>query len=317
MRDKWGKDFCLEQMDGERTPMCCIAEIPLPSEIRDFATFIRWEVAKGQGRSVMTGEHQVQSKDRILLMLQSLAAGGCDRLRKMSSIVQNSRDAKTVLAELQTLDTVGYFFAWQIFSDLVAIQHHCQLFPDNTILPSAVVRDSLSNFALFGPGARKGAHIVDGGAAAVLEHDKDSSQEKTLERARRILADFPAALKRTELEDAWNGRARGRPYDLETLEHSLCDFYGALAHRGAGAIRADGRSSDAMARAAEGSGRAWPPDARKGPSHSAGTRERQGGPAWRPNPCTAMERRDLERMVTAAGYRGGDGAEGVKKEETL
>ncbi|KAL9183375.1 hypothetical protein ACHAXT_005162, partial [Thalassiosira profunda] len=293
-RDKWGKEFCAEQMNGKRTPMCCVAEIPLPSEIGDFKTFVKWE--SRQGRGVMTGEHQVQPKERILAMLSRLAAKDCERLRNMSALFWRAHVVETILDDLRTLDTVGPFFAWQIFSDLVAIQYgHCQLFPDSTILPTWAVQGSLFDYALFGPGARKGAYIIDGGASTVLETDKDTSQAVALERAKRILAEFGTALKRTGVDKNWNECARGRPYDLETLEHSLCGFYGVLVDHCTNVIEADEKSSDAMAKVAMKANCAWPPEA-SGPSHSASTREKQGGPAWAPNPCTALERADLERM---------------------
>ena len=65
---------------------------------------------------------------------------------------------------------------------------------------------------------------MDGGAAAydVLNDDQDINQEEALARARAIVRDFPAALRRIGLEEEWNAVANGRAYDLEAAEHNLC-----------------------------------------------------------------------------------------------
>ena len=79
---------------------------------------------------------------------------------------------------------VADFFAWQIFSDLVCVQYYCQLFPDNTIIPSSVVDNSRFNYGLFGPGARKGAYIIFGGGSDLLANLKQNvSQLSTIPRA--------------------------------------------------------------------------------------------------------------------------------------
>ena len=313
-RDKWGKDTCLQHMSGKRKTICCVAELPLPSELHDFKTFLEWEVS--QGRGVMTGEHQVQPRVRVLSVLGKLAANKCSRLKKLSLTFRETRSAKVVMDELRKFDTVGDFFAWQIFSDLVAVQYHCQLFPTDTILPSAVVKDSLFDYALFGPGARKGACIIDGDAANVLESDKDANQAATLQRAKKILADFPAALERTKLDKSWARCAQGRAYDLETIEHSLCGFYGVMKRKIPKVLAADGKASKEMARAAREANCVWPPASLKGASHGPSTLERLGTSrcSWKPNPSTAMERLDLQQMVKAAQYVQSAGSD-IKKED--
>ena len=292
-RDRWGKDFCFRQMNGEIPPMCCVAELPTPNELSDFKSFVEWEVSHNRG--VMTAEHQVQSKSKIFTMLQKLATNNRVQLRMLGNVLKTSLAAQPILDELRTLDTVGDFFAWQIFSDLVSVQHHCQLFARDEILPSSVIDDSFFSFALFGPGARKGAQILDGGAAEVCEFDQDVPQAAALPRARRILEEFPKALKRIKLDEKWKVRAHGRQFDLETLEHSLCGYYCAFHNLVESVIELDDDTSKLLEKIAQENGCTWSRRQNRAPSKPASS--------WHPNPCTAMERMDLKEMVKATKNR--------------
>jgi hypothetical protein len=100
-RDKWGKDFCIKHMESE-SPMCCIAQIPLPSELNDFKKFTDWEKLT-MGRGVMTGEHQVQPYETIMSVLKQLAANNCSQLKNMSKVIMGTDNAKVVLDELKEL----------------------------------------------------------------------------------------------------------------------------------------------------------------------------------------------------------------------
>ena len=295
-RDRWGKDFCFQQMNGEISPLCCVAELPTPNELSDFKDFIEWEVSHNRG--VMTAEHQVQSKSKIFTMLQKLANNNCAQLRALGSVLKNSSAAQPILDELRKLDTVGAFFAWQIFSDLVGVQRHCQLFAKDEILPLSVIENSFFHFALFGPGARKGAHILDGGAADVCEFDRDLPQAATLPIARRILEEFPEALKRIKLDEKWKLRAGDRQFDLETLEHSLCGYYCVFHDLVESVIEIDDDTSKLLERIAREHSCIWSRRQKRSPT-PVSSPERQGGPSWQPNPCTAMERMDLKEMVKA------------------
>ena len=292
-RDRWGKEFCFQQMNGEILPMCCVSELPTPIELFDFRTFIEWEVSHNRG--VMTAEHQVQSKSKIFTMLQKLATNNCAQLRTLGNVLKKSSVAQPILDELRTLDTVGAFFAWQIFSDLVSVQRHCQLFAKDEILPSSVIDDSFFSFALFGPGARKGGGILDGEAAEVCKFDQDAPQAVTLSRAKRILEEFPKALKRIKLDEMWKIRAHGRQFDLETLEHSLCGYYCAFHNLVESAIELDDDTSKLLEKIAQENGCTWSRRQKRVPSKPASS--------WNPNPCTAMERMDLKEMVKAMKNR--------------
>ena len=135
----------------------------------------------------MTAEHQSGAgRKAVCKMLPQLAKK--KRLAALSATISAAPDAKTALDALLSVPTVGPFFAWQIFCDLASV---AAVEPD--ALPARVVTDSQTNYALFGPGARKGAYLMDGGAAAydVLNDDQDINQEEALERARAIVKDFP------------------------------------------------------------------------------------------------------------------------------
>jgi hypothetical protein len=100
-RDKWGKDFCIKQMESV-SPMCCISQLPLPSELTDFKKFTNWEKLT-MGRGVMTGEHQVQPYETIMSVLKNLAANNCSQLKKMSKVFMETDNAKVVLDGLKEL----------------------------------------------------------------------------------------------------------------------------------------------------------------------------------------------------------------------
>lgn len=274
VRDKWA------WVHGRPAPPPepCTARLPLPSEMRDFGAFISAEAAAGRG--VMTGEHQVQSRERVLCMLRQLATAKAAGLRRLSAAIAGAGSASEALGVdgLQRLDTVGPFVAWQIWSDLVMVGE-----VEPTALPLWLAAETREKFALFGPGARKGALLMDGcaEARAVLDKDTDAKQGETLARARRIVADWPQALSRMGLADAWDGLARGRTYDLETAEHLLCGFYGLvpdLMRRCSKAVQGD-------APAGGGGG---------GGAHSLSTSKRAA--QWAPNPATNLEWADWQKM---------------------
>ena len=187
-RDKWALPEVKDVLDGKGA--ACTVRLPRPSEISDFVAFVRIETDAKRG--IMTAEHQSGAgREAVCKMLKSLA--NKKRLTALSATVSAARDAKTALDALLAVDTVGPFFAWQIFCDLVSV---AAVEPD--ALPASVIKDSQTNYALFGPGARKGAYMMDGGEAAydVINDDQDINQEEALERARAIVQDFPAALRR-------------------------------------------------------------------------------------------------------------------------
>lgn len=283
VRDKWAQDEAEAVRDGTVEPAACTVRLPLPSEADDFVAFVGIERAAKRG--VMTSEHQVQGVDRVCSMLKALARNGGKRLTELSAAVSAARDAQTALDALQTLDTVGPFFAWQAFSDLVGVS---PVEPD--ALPAAVIRDSLRNYALFGPGARKGALMLDGGedSYGVLWHDTDTNQAAALVRAQTVVRDFPLALRRLGLQDAWQAVAGGREYDLETAEHLLCGWYGVVPARIRSAVCALDLSGL---------------DPRKaGGAHSVSTSTHAG--EWRPNRCTDLEREEwLKQLATGKGTR--------------
>ena len=127
----------------------------------------------------MTAEHQSGAGFKaVCKMLPSLAKK--KRLSALSATISAAPDAKTALDALLSVDTVGPFFAWQIFCDLASV---AAVEPD--ALPARVIKDSQTNYAIFGPGARKGAYLMDGGEAAydVLNDDQDINQEEALARA--------------------------------------------------------------------------------------------------------------------------------------
>jgi len=300
-RDKWGKDFCLQQMNS-KSPICCVSQLPLPTELEDFKLFTDWEKHKMK-RGVMTGEHQVQPYEVIMDMLRKLVANNCSQLKKMSKVFMATDSAKVVLDELKKLPMVADFFSWQIFSDLVCVQYYRPLYPDNTILPLSVVNDSRFNYGLFGPGARKGANMIFGKAANQLEFNKNVSQAVTIPRAVEIRSKFRDALIRTKLERSWEDRAFGREYDLETVEHSLCGFYGVMHNLNINVLLSDEKASKEMEKVAKIAKCVWPPGS-NACCHSSSIRDsdsqtlnkiqqRQGMGRWKPHPCTDLERQDL------------------------
>ena len=215
-RDKWARPEVEQVLDSKGA--ACTVRLPRPSEISDFVAFVRIETDAERG--IMTAEHQSGAGFKaVCKMLPSLAKKKC--LTALSATINAAPDAKTALDALLTVDTVGPFFAWQIFCDLVGV---APVEPD--ALPARVIKDSQTNYALFGPGARKGAYLMDGGEAAydVLNDDQDINQEEALARARAIVKDFPAALRRIGLEKEWKAVANGRTYDLEAAEHNLCGW---------------------------------------------------------------------------------------------
>ena len=118
--DKWAREWVDPWIGGTAAPMACEGELPLPSEIDAFADFIAAETRAG--RTVMTGEHQVQSKDRVFRMLKKLAAGNAAGLMSLAERVCKAEGAADALNALQELDTVGAFVSWQVFSDLVEVR---------------------------------------------------------------------------------------------------------------------------------------------------------------------------------------------------
>ena len=266
-RDKWARPEVEQVLDKTIAAVVCTLRLPLPSQIRDFVAFVGIE--NDAGRGVMTAEHQSGAgREAVCKMLKSLA--NKKRLTALSATVSAARDAKTALNALLSVDTVGPFFAWQIFCDLASV---AAVEPD--ALPARVIKDSQTNYALFGPGARKGAYLMDGGEAAydVLNDDQDINQEEALARARAIVRDFPAALRRIGLEEEWNAVANGRAYDLEAAEHNLCGWFGVVPGRIRAAAAAVGIHVPA-----------------KASSHSVSSSARAGD--WRPSPCTDLERKE-------------------------
>jgi hypothetical protein len=266
-RDQWARPEVEQVLDRTVEAAACTVRLPRPSEIRDFVAFVAIETDAERG--IMTAEHQSGAgRKAVCKMLPSLAKK--KRLSALSATISAAPDAKTALDALLTVDTVGPFFAWQIFCDLVGV---APVEPD--ALPARVIKDSQTNYAIFGPGARKGAYLMDGGAAAydVLNDDQDINQEEALARARAIVKDFPAALRRIGLEKEWKAVAGGRKYDLEAAEHNLCGFYGVVPGRIRAAAAAVGIHVPA-----------------KASSHSVSSSARAGD--WRPNPCTDLERKE-------------------------
>ena len=277
-RDKWALPEVKDVLDRTIAAAACTARLPRPSEISEFVAFVRIETDAERG--IMTAEHQSGAGFKaVCKMLPSLAKK--KRLSALSARVSAARDAKTALDALLSVDTVGPFFAWQIFCDLVSV---AAVEPD--ALPASVIKDSQTNYALFGPGARKGAYLMDGGEAAydVLNDDQDINQEEALARARAIVKDFPQALKRIGLEKEWNAVAKGRAYDLEAAEHNLCGWYGVVPGRIRSAAAAVGLHVPA-----------------KASSHSVSSSARAGD--WRPNPCTDLERKEWLAMLKAGPRR--------------
>ena len=82
--------------------------------------------------------------------------------------------------------------------------------------------------------------MMDGSDAAldVLRNDTDTSQAAALGRAQKIVKDFPKALSRLGLLEEWTALAGGRDYDLETVEHLLCGWYGVVPSRIRAAVSA-------------------------------------------------------------------------------
>ena len=275
-RDKWALPEVKDVLDGKGA--ACTVRLPRPSEIRDFVAFVAIETDAERG--VMTAEHQSGAgRKAVCKMLPKLA--NKKRLTALSATVSAARDAKTALDALLTVDTVGPFFAWQIFCDLASV---AAVEPD--ALPARVIKDSQTNYAIFGPGARKGAYLMDGGEAAydVLNDDQDINQEEALARARAIVKDFPAALRRIGLEKEWNAVAGGRKYDLEAAEHNLCGWFGVVPGRIRAAAAAVGIHVPA-----------------KASSHSVSSSARAGD--WRPNPCTDLERKEWLAILKAGPRR--------------
>ncbi len=254
-------------LDDTIAAAACTVRLPRPSEISDFVVFVGIETRAG--RRTFTAEHQVGAGVKaVCKMLPALAKKKC--LSALSATINAAPDAKTALDALLTLPTVGPFFAWQILCDLVGV---APVEPD--ALPARVIKDSHTNYALFGPGARKGVYMMDGGEEAydVINDDQDINQEEALERARAIVKDFPAALRRIGLEEEWNAVANGRAYDLEAAEHNLCGWYGVVPGRIRAAAAAVGIHVPA-----------------KASSHSVSSSARAGD--WRPNRCTDLERKE-------------------------
>ena len=294
-RDKWGRDFCREQMNLGSKAKLSVGKLPLPSEWKDFELFGDWEKYT-HSRGVLTGEHQVQAYERVKAMIRSLASNNSCKLRAMSRTIMEAKTADSALNKLKELDCVADFFSWQMFSDLAAAQFFRQLYPNGTILPLQVVEDSRVRYGLYGPGARKGAHMIFGYARDQLANDKSVSQASTIPRAEKIRAEFSEALKRTGLEGAWHKASKGREYDLETVEHSLCGFYGVLHNLAVNVLLADNQAWPLVQEAAKKKGCMWPPG---GVSPSSDTKcmsitQRQGASSsWRPHPSTGLERQDL------------------------
>ena len=272
-RDKWARPE-VEQVLDCKIAAACTVRLPRPSEIRDFVAFVAIETDAKRG--IMTAEHQSGAGYKaVCKMLPKLA--NKKRLSALSARVSAARDAKTALDALLSVTTVGPFFAWQIFCDLASV---AAVEPD--ALPGRVIKDSQTNYALFGPGARKGAYLMDGGDAAydVLNDDQDINQEEALARARAIVKDFPKALKRIGLEKEWKAVANGRAYDLEAAEHNLCGWFGVVPGRIRAAAAAVGLHVPA-----------------KASSHSVSSSARAGD--WRPNPCTDLERKEWLAILKA------------------
>ena len=277
-RDKWARPEVEQVLDRTIAAAACTVRLPRPSEISDFVVFVGIETRAG--RRTFTAEHQVGAGVKaVCKMLPALAKKKC--LSALSATINAAPDAKTALDALLTLPTVGPFFAWQILCDLVGV---AAVEPD--ALPARVIKDSQTNYALFGPGARKGAYLMDGGEAAydVLNDDQDINQEEALARARAIVKDFPAALERIGLAKEWKAVAGGRKYDLEAAEHNLCGWYGVVPGRIRAAAAAVGLHVPA-----------------KASSHSVSSSARAGD--WRPNPCTDLERKEWLAILKAGPRR--------------
>ena len=146
--------------------------------------------------------------------------------------------------------------------------------------------------------------MIFGHAHDQLAYDKFVKQSSTIPRAAKIRIEFSEALKRTGLEGAWHNASKGREYDLETIEHSLCGFYGVLHNLAVNVLLADDQAFPLVQEAAKKKGCIWPPGGispSSGPSSdpSSDTKgmciaQRQGASSsWRPHPSTDLERLDL------------------------
>jgi hypothetical protein len=143
-RDKWALPEVEQVLDRTIAAAACTVRLPLPSQIRDFVAFVGIETEAKRG--IMTAEHQSGAgREAVCKMLKSLA--NKKRLTALSATVSAARDAKTALDALLGVSTVGPFFAWQILCDLVGV---APVEPD--ALPARVIKDSQTNYAIFGPG---------------------------------------------------------------------------------------------------------------------------------------------------------------------
>ena len=178
--------------------------LPRPSEIRDFVAFVAIETDAERG--IMTAEHQSGAGFKaVCKMLPSLAKKRLSALSATISAAPGTRRRPSMRCCRSTRsDRFLPGRSSATSSSVAAVE------PD--ALPARVIKDSQTNYAIFGPGARKGAYLMDGGEAAydVLNDDQDINQEEALARARAIVKDFPAALRRIGLEEEWKAVAGGR-----------------------------------------------------------------------------------------------------------
>ena len=162
--------------------------IPAALEIPRFLRFLRAEMRAGA--PVFTGRHFVKGVEMYERSLRHFD----ERLEETAATVRRAGSLRDAARELQAAPGVGPFFSWQILCDLL----ECRVLPEHLVVDSRT-------WALLGPGALRGAALVDPGAPA-------------LDVARSLVLSQP-----TDGSLVPPPEAPG-PMSLKNVEHSACEF---------------------------------------------------------------------------------------------
>ena len=164
-RDQWARPEVEQVLDRTLAAAACTVRLPRPSEIRDFVAFVAIETDAERG--IMTAEHQSGAGFKaVCKMLPKLAK----RLSALSATISAAPDAKTALDALLR-STVGRFLP-EIFCDLSA----CAVEPD--ALPARVIKDSQTNYAIFGPARARRYLMTAARRPTTLNDDQDINREE-------------------------------------------------------------------------------------------------------------------------------------------
>ena len=174
--------------------------IPHAYEWEDFKKGLK--KLQKEGGAIFTGAFQVMGYPRYVKTLDGLQENErivLDKLAKRIQKLNSSGDLQGITKELQDIENIGPFLAWQITCDLL----------ESNVIPKCNEADA--DWVELGPGAKHGLNYIFG------KHGRD---EVYLCRLMRDNQDAIFDMLKVKFE-----RFDDRELSLKVLEHAICEFH--------------------------------------------------------------------------------------------